>query len=47
MIVRAVLLRCQREEIHRVQLVASDAGLPLYAANGFSLIPNMMRRYLP
>lgn len=47
MIVRAILLHCQREEIHRVQLVASDAGLPLYAANGFSLIPNMMRRYLP
>lgn len=46
MIVRAVLLHCQREGICRVQLVASKAGLPLYAANGFSLIPNMMRRLL-
>lgn len=47
MVVRAVLLRCQDEGICRVQLVASNAGLPLYTANGFSPFPNMMRRSLP
>lgn len=47
MVVRAVLLHCQDEGIHRVQLVASSAGLSLYEAHGFSRIPNMMRRFLP
>jgi len=46
MVVRAVLLRCRQEGIHRVQLVASNAGRSLYEEHGFLAVPNMMRTFL-